>query len=134
MSRPHRATSRVRNLAFTAALLAALAPASVLVGQAQAQSGQGTGNMQNMPGMGGKPTAATSASATGTVEAVNTSERKIKLNHEPIAAFSWPAMSMEFPAAASVDLSKVKPGSKVKFTVAKGSSGTYTVESVTPAQ
>ena len=135
MSQSPKPRSRVRGLALTTAVLAALASAPVLVGQVQAQSSQGTGNMQNMPGMsGGKTAAAATASANGTVEAVNASERKIKLNHEPIAAFSWPAMSMEFPAAASVDLSKVKPGNKVKFTVAKGASGTYTVESIKPAQ
>lgn len=119
---------RLRSLSLSAALLLALTSAPVLVGQAHAQ---GMGNMQNM---GGNPAAGTNASATGTVESVSAQQRKIKLNHEPIPAIGWPAMSMEFPAASSVDLSKVKPGSKVKFTLSKGSNGTYTVESLSAAQ
>jgi Cu(I)/Ag(I) efflux system periplasmic protein CusF len=123
-----------RRLSLKVALLVGIAPAFAILGQAYAQSGQGTSNMQNMPGMAaGKTAPATSAAGTGTVEAVNAPQRKIKLNHEPIPAINWPAMSMEFPAAASVDLAKVKPGSKVKFTLS-GSSGSYTVDSITPAQ
>lgn len=125
---------RPRGVSLSAALLVALASAPALVGEARAQGGQGMGNMQNMPGMGdSKATAATSASAVGTVETVNAEQRKIKLNHEPIPAFNWPAMSMEMTAAPSVDLSKVKPGSKVKFTLSKGADGTYTVQSLSAA-
>ncbi|MBJ6128336.1 copper-binding protein [Microvirga sp. BT325] len=92
-------------------------------------------NMQNMPGMGGgKAPAATSASATGTVESVSAQQRKIKLNHEPIPAFGWPAMSMEMAAAPAVDLTQVKPGAKVKFTLSKGTDGSYTVQALSPAQ
>lgn len=125
---PNR-TMKLHRARLTTALLVGLAPA-LIVGQAHAQGM----NMQNMPGMaGGKPAAATTASATGTVESVNASERKIKLNHEPIPAVNWPAMSMEFPTAASVDLTKVQPGAKVKFTMS-GVNGNYTVDSITPAQ
>ncbi|MDE4915981.1 copper-binding protein [Methylobacterium sp. 092160098-2] len=90
--------------------------------------------MPNMPGMGdSKAPQATSASGVGTVESVDAPQRKIKLNHEPIPAFNWPAMSMEVTAAKSVDLGKAKPGAKVKFTLKKGTDGTYTVESLEAA-
>lgn len=121
-------TPRPRALPLCAALLFTFAPLPALVGQAYAQ---GAGSMPNMPGMGGGQAAsATSASATGTVESVNAQQRKIKLNHEPIAAFNWPAMSMEMAAAPSIDLTKVTPGSRVRFTVSKGANGTYTVDSL----
>lgn len=130
---------RLRDVFVKAAVLGALAPALLLGAEAQAQSGQGMGNMpgmQNMPGMsgGGAAATATSASATGTVESVDAQQHKIKLNHEPIPAFNWPAMSMEMAAAPSVDLTKVKPGSKVKFTLTKGADGAYTVQSLSSAQ
>lgn len=136
---------RIRGITMKAAVLAALAPAMLLGAEARAQSGQSMppnmGNMPNMPGMqnmpgmsGGSASAATSASATGIVESVNAAQRKIKLNHEPIPAFNWPAMSMEMAAAPSVDLSKVAPGGKVKFTVTKDPDGTYTVQSLSSAQ
>lgn len=128
-------TERPRSILIRTALLAGVLPFLLLSAEAQAQSGQSTppktGNMPNMPGMAaGK---ATSASATGTVESVNAQQRKIKLNHEPIPAINWPAMTMEFPAAPSVDLSKVAAGAKVRFTLS-GSNGSYTVDSISPAQ
>jgi Cu/Ag efflux protein CusF len=54
-------------------------------------------------------------SGTGTVTAVNASAKKITLDHAPMAAIDWPAMKMEFAAAPSVDLSKVKVGDKVQW-------------------
>lgn len=90
---------------------------------------QGMSNMQGMPASKG----ATSASGSGTVAAINTSARKITLNHGPLPAINWPAMKMEFPVAPSVDLSKVKPGDKVTFTLS-GSNNSYTVQSMAPAK
>lgn len=40
-------------------------------------------------------------------------------------------MKMEFPVAASVDLSKVKTGDKMRFTLT-GSGNAYTVQSISP--
>ena len=88
-------------------------------------------NMKQMPGMGDAKQGAT-ASATGTVIAVNIADRKITFNHGPISEIKWPAMKMEFPVGPSVDLSKVKVGDKVRFTVS-GSGNSYTVQSVSPA-
>jgi Cu(I)/Ag(I) efflux system periplasmic protein CusF len=39
---------------------------------------------------------------------------------------------MEFPVVSSVDLSKVKVGDKVRFTLS-GSGNAYTVQSINPA-
>ena len=76
--------------------------------------------------------AAKSATATGTVTALNAADHKITFDHGPIPAINWPAMTMEFAVAPSVDLAKVKTGDKVNFTLS-GSGGTYTVQSITPA-
>jgi Cu(I)/Ag(I) efflux system protein CusF len=132
-------TPRLRGPALRALVLSGLVTVPLsLPAHAQSNSGGDMGNMGNMPGMGGgkapATTAATSASASGTVEAVNAQQRKIKLKHEAIPAINWPAMSMEFPAAPSVDLAAVKSGAKVKFTLNKGADGTYTVQSLRPAQ
>ncbi|AWB25210.1 MULTISPECIES: copper-binding protein [Methylobacterium] len=117
-----------RKSALTAAVAALL-----LAGGVQAQAAP----MGDMTGMSGKAGAESgkqqTASTTGTVAAVNTGQHKVTFDHEPIPAINWPAMHMEFPAASSVDLSKVKPGEKVKFTLS-GSKGSYTVQSITPAQ
>ena len=88
-------------------------------------------SMDRMPGMWDAKQG-TTASATGTVTAINAADRKITFNHGPIPEIKWPAMKMEFPILPSVDLSKVKVGDKVRFTLS-GSGNSYTVQSIRPA-
>lgn len=113
--------------------LGALVLSALLLGGAQAQTGQSSpmGSMPGGPSSATSPNA--SANASGTVTAVNLAQHKLTLDHAPIPAIGWPAMKMEFPAAPSVDLAKVEPGSKVQFTL-RGANGSYTVQSITPAQ
>lgn len=120
----------LRVAGFVSAVLIGIAPALLSPSEIRAQSGQG--GMSNMPGMGGQAKA-TTASGTGTVTAVNAVSRKVTLDHGPIAAINWPAMKMEFAVAPSIDLSKVKTGEKVRFTLS-GSGNSYTVQSINPAQ
>src|SRR6266849_3859549 len=109
---------RAGYLAWT--LLIGMAPALLLSGEVCAQGM----NMKDMPGKKGEATKA--ATATGTVTAVNTANRKVTFDHGPIPDINWPAMKMEFSTARSVDLSKVKVGDKVRFTLS-GSGTSYTV-------
>ena len=73
------------------------------------------------------------AHATGTVNSVDPAQHKINLSHNPIPSIGWPAMTMDFPVAPSVDLSRVKPGARINFTIQKGKGGMYEVQSVQPA-
>jgi Cu/Ag efflux protein CusF len=41
-------------------------------------------------------------------------------------------MTLDFPAASSVDLAQVKPGTKVQFTLSRGANGAYTIDSIKP--
>ena len=59
-------------------------------------------------------TAATKASATGTVEAVDAAAGKITIAHEPVDALKWPAMTMDFKATPEQIVS-VQAGQKVQF-------------------
>jgi Cu/Ag efflux protein CusF len=88
-----------------------------------------SGNVQPVHEGGGD------AHATGTVNAVDPAQHKINLSHGPISSLGWPAMTMEFPVAPSVDLSRIKPGSRVNFTLEKkGAAGMVEVQSVQPAE
>lgn len=58
--------------------------------------------------------AAKTASATGTVTAIDLGSGKITIDHEPVASLQWPAMSMGFTATPE-QLASVKPGQKVQF-------------------
>lgn len=120
---PHR---RFLVLAILAGIL------TIFISSAEVRA-QGTSqnNMGRMPGMGDAKKEMT-ASATGTITAINAADRKITFNHGPITEIKWPAMKMEFPVATPVDLAKVKVGDKVRFTL-RGSGNAYTVQSIDPA-
>jgi Cu(I)/Ag(I) efflux system protein CusF len=73
------------------------------------------------------------AHGTGTVNSVDPAQHKVNLSHSPIPEIGWPAMTMDFPVAASVDLTAIKPGSRVNFTIEKGQGGMYEIQSIAPA-
>ena len=59
-------------------------------------------------------TPAGTVSATGTVKAVDVAAKTITIEHGPIEALQWPAMTMTFKAP-DVDLGSVEPGQTVAF-------------------
>ncbi|HLG89047.1 MAG TPA: copper-binding protein [Alphaproteobacteria bacterium] len=73
------------------------------------------------------------AHATGTVNAIDTAARKLNISHQAIPEIGWPAMTMDFPVAPSVDLKSIKAGDHVNFTLEKGTNGMYQIEDVHPA-
>jgi Cu/Ag efflux protein CusF len=75
----------------------------------------------------------TDAHATGTVNSVNAAQHKINLSHTPIPSIGWPAMTMDFAVTPTVDLTRVRPGSRVNFSMQKGKGGMYEVQSIEPA-
>ena len=123
-------------------ILRASAFALALIGTAltlqmsEARAQGGMSDMKKMPGMNdmkmNDTKKTTTANATGTITAVNPANHKVTFDHGPISAINWPAMTMEFAVAPSVDLAKLKTGDKVNFTLS-GSGGTYTVQSISPA-
>ncbi len=73
------------------------------------------------------------AHAMAVVNAVDPAKRTMNVSHEPIPAIGWPAMTMDFAVAPSVDLTAVKPGSRVNIAIEKGKNGIYEVHGVQPA-
>ena len=72
------------------------------------------------------------ADATGVVNAVDLTNRSVNVTHQPIEALGWPSMTMDFPVAPSVDLSRVKPGDKVAVTLGKpDAEGNRRIERIT---
>ena len=116
--------SHTRRRFLASAILAGMPIALISPADVHAQG------MSQMPGMA-EPKQATTASATGTVTAIDAAGHKITFNHGPISEIKWPAMKMEFAVVPSVDLSKVKVGDKVRFTLS-GSKNSYTVQSISP--
>jgi len=53
----------------------------------------------------------------GTVNTVDASKRMVNITHDPIKSLNWPKMKMMFTVDNDVDLSGVKPGDAVSFTL-----------------
>ena len=70
---------------------------------------------------------------TGTVNSIDTAGHKVNLSHSAIPAIGWPAMTMDFPVAPSVNLTSIKPGAPVTFMMERGGDGMYVIHSITPA-
>jgi Cu/Ag efflux protein CusF len=70
---------------------------------------------------------------TGTVNSVDVAGRKVNLSHHAIPAIGWPAMTMDFAVAPSVNLTSVKAGSRVTFMLERGGDGMYVINSLTPS-
>ena len=73
------------------------------------------------------------AQTVGTVNSADAAWHTVNIAHEPIPSIGWPAMTMDFPVAPGVDLSAVKPGARVTFSLEKGKNGKYEVRSIQPA-
>ncbi|MBI2741646.1 MAG: copper-binding protein [Rhodospirillales bacterium] len=70
---------------------------------------------------------------TGTVNSVDAAGHKVNLAHNAIPAIGWPAMTMDFAVAPSIDLGALKPGGRVNFMLQRGGDGMYVIHSITPA-
>lgn len=116
------------------ATLAAAAAALVILTGAQGHAQQGPAAGAPQAARPSASDAAQAAVATGTVQKVDAAGRTLGLAHGPIPAIGWPAMTMDFPVAAGVDLSALAPGRQVEFTLAPrpGASGGYIVTRVAP--
>lgn len=99
-----------------------IAAATILTGPAPAQ--MPSGMQMNDP--------AKTVSATGSVKRVDAAKRVVNLSHGAIPAISWPAMTMDFAVAPGVDLTAVKPGQNVEFTLVPGQGRDYVISAIKP--
>lgn len=79
-----------------------------------------SGDMKDMPGMTHDMHATKSGQGVGTVTAVDAKAGTLTINHGPIAALQWPAMTMSFKANPASLLGSIRAGQKVRFTVTTG--------------
>lgn len=61
------------------------------------------------------PAPAGPINGVGTVTAVDAAAGTVSLDHGPIAAISWPAMSMQFTVEDPADLQGIAVGDRVSF-------------------
>jgi Cu(I)/Ag(I) efflux system membrane fusion protein len=62
----------------------------------------------------------------GTLDAVKDHET-VTLTHDPIESLGWPAMTMDFKVAPSVDLSPFEIGDRIHFTIVRTEEGPFMI-------
>ncbi len=78
-------------------------------------------------------TASAGTPGHGVIKSVDAQNASINITHDPIPALSWPAMTMDLPVTEQVDLSGVKAGDAVDFTILLGPDNVYRVTTMTQA-
>ncbi len=65
---------------------------------------------------------------TGTVEAVDSDARRIRVSHGPIETLGWTAMTMEFDVLPGVDLNVITIGQSIHFSLGLSDVGDYVIK------
>ncbi|OLQ90165.1 efflux transporter periplasmic adaptor subunit [Vibrio panuliri] len=76
---------------------------------------------------------AESAWALGTISDVMLDHRMLTINHQPVAKWNWPGMTMNFTVADNVDIRSLKQGATIEFEMVKTPQGQYQITAVKAA-
>lgn len=68
--------------------------------------------------------------ATGVLREISVSNGTVKLKHDPIPELGWPAMTMNLPVSDDVDLSALKPGDRIRFSIGQADGSGYVIHKV----
>lgn len=67
---------------------------------------------------------------TGTVNKIMGDKHMVNISHEPISDLNWPKMRMNFKTEQGVDLSNLKPGQVVNFTLQVDKDNNYLIKDI----
>ena len=63
----------------------------------------------------------------GRVNQVKTDQYKVNLDHEPVDAWGWPTMTMDFPVSSGIDINQFRKDLDVQVLVLKSESGSIEI-------
>ncbi len=98
--------------------------------QAPAQAAEHGHHNHDMKAMPSAAMEHKSVAAEGVINQIVTAENKLKVAHQPIAAWNMGAMQMTFHLAADVDISNLKEGQHIKFMLTNPKVGTYVITKI----
>ncbi|MEO5344879.1 MAG: copper-binding protein [Magnetococcus sp. YQC-9] len=75
----------------------------------------------------------TDVTGEGRLNTVDATKRVVNIDHGPIAALKWPAMTMDFQVTPNVDLKSLQPGKPVKFTLKQQPDKSYRISGISLA-
>ncbi len=68
--------------------------------------------------------------ASGKLEAIYPDRRRVRVTHGPIDALAWPPMTMEFDVLGETNLSALRPGQNIRFSLQQQLAGEYAIVSL----
>ncbi|SMY18440.1 efflux RND transporter periplasmic adaptor subunit [Photobacterium aquimaris] len=71
--------------------------------------------------------AATTTWAQGEITAINADQRILTINHQPVSAWNWPAMTMDFNIDKNIKIKELAIGQQIEFELQKTANGQYTI-------
>lgn len=80
--------------------------------------------------MGKEQAVSESIAVTGTINAVSQDTRTLTIDHDPVEAWDWPAMTMDFNVSSKIDMNTLAAGQSVHFEVTRHSDSTLTITRV----
>lgn len=70
---------------------------------------------------------------TGSIDAVDAASNTVSMNHEPIPALQWPAMTMEFGLSSPETVKGILPGEPVRFEFEDRGNGEFVITRIEKA-
>jgi len=68
--------------------------------------------------------------ASGWVDEIDLEQQRIRVSHGPIDVLGWPSMTMVFDVRPTVDLTRVKVGQDIRFSLVQEHAGEYVMERI----
>ncbi|PSU20981.1 efflux RND transporter periplasmic adaptor subunit [Photobacterium kishitanii] len=65
--------------------------------------------------------------AKGEITAINTDQGVLTINHQPVSAWSWPAMTMDFNVNKKLNINALTVGQPLKFKIQKTANNQYQI-------
>lgn len=97
--------------------------------------GSQAGSAQRLVVAQAETSAKVSGQGEGVVKAVDTEERRIRIEHGPITGtLQMSGMAMAFRVAPGIDVSAFAPGTKVKFTLTRDENRQFVIEKIEAAK
>ncbi|MCB1521617.1 MAG: copper-binding protein [Hyphomicrobiaceae bacterium] len=90
----------------------------------------GNGDMMHQ----GAKSAENEATGVGVVNKVDLESKMVNITHEPMPQLGWPTMTMDLATTKQADISAIKAGDKVKFTLKLGRDKQYRITGIAPAE
>ncbi|EGU30752.1 hypothetical protein VIBRN418_16998 [Vibrio sp. N418] len=115
-------------------ILSGLTAADYVVISAQFMLDSESSQSADLSRINGTDSSPVTAWANGQITDIMADHRMVTINHQPVEAWNWPGMVMNFTLHPSLDIAALKQGQSIDFEMEKSAQGDYLITQIKPAQ